>query len=298
MPSLEALARLRDRGAIDLVGVVTQLDRPAHRGRLTAPPVKEKARELGVPVHQPARLRGDALAAIVALRPDALAWAAYGNLVPRSLIDAVGARAVNVHPSLLPRWRGAEPVAHAILAGDATTGVTLMQGTADLDAGPIIAQISLEIPPASTTDELEAMLAIHGARLLEHKLPEYLDGTIEPRPQRSEGVTWAPKLDPAIGALDFGRPAEELACVVRAYTSDPGAYTTFRGQRIGVLRASVTGGSPEEHGIVSLRAGVPQVAAGAGWLRLEVVKPAGKREMSGADWARGVRDLDGARLPS
>src|SRR5205823_4755300 len=134
-----------------------------HRGRMAPPPVKVRAAELGVPVHQPARLRGGALAEIAALHPDALVWAAYGNLVPRSLIDAVNGRAVNVHPSLLPRWRGAEPIAHAILAGDPTTGVTLMQGTSDLDAGPVIAQTALEIPPTATTDQLEALLALHGA---------------------------------------------------------------------------------------------------------------------------------------
>jgi methionyl-tRNA formyltransferase len=260
--------------------------------------VKEKALELGLPVRQPARLGGDDLAAIVGLRPDALVWAAYGNLIPRALIEAVGGRTVNVHPSLLPRWRGAEPVAHAILAGEAATGVTLMQGTAELDAGPILAQVAVEIPPTATTDELEALLALHGARLLEHKLPEYLAGKIEAHPQSEEGVTWAPKLDAKRGALDFERPAEELVRIVRAYTTDPGAYTTFRGQRIGVLRASVAAGSPKEHGVVSIRDRAPHVAGGAGWLRLDVVKPGGKREMSGADWARGIRNLDGATLPS
>ena len=260
--------------------------------------MKQKAQELGVPVLQPDRLGGDALRDLISLRPEALVWAAYGNLVPRELIDAVHGRAVNVHPSLLPRWRGAEPVAHAILAGDATTGVTLMEGTVALDAGPIVAQIAVEIPPLATTDELEALLAARGAHLLEHKLPEYLGRKIDPRPQRAEGVTWASRLDPKLGALDFERPADELARIVRAYTSDPGAFTTLRGQRIGVIRASVAGGSPKEHGVVSLIHGVPHVAAGAGWLRLDLVKPAGKREMSGADWARGARDLDGATLPS
>ena len=260
--------------------------------------MKEKATELGIAVLQPPRLHGDALREVVALKPEALVWAAYGNIVPRALIDAVHGRAVNVHPSLLPRWRGAEPVAHAILAGDQATGVTLMEGTPELDAGPIVAQVAAEIPPAATTDELEALLALHGARLLEHKLPEYLEGKVKPHPQRAEGVTWAPKLDPKGGAIDFARPSDELVRIVRAYTPDPGAFTTLRGQRIGVLRASVASGTPAEHGTVSLRDGVPHVAAGAGWLRLDVVNPAGKREMSGADWARGVRDLDGTMLPS
>jgi len=297
VPSLEALARLGDAGAIDLVGVVTQPDRPGHRGRVTVPLVKAAAERLGVPVLQPERLRGEGLRALMELRPDALVWAAYGNLVPRALIEAVRGRAVNVHPSLLPRWRGAEPVAWAILGGDAETGVTLMEGTADLDAGPILAQERVAIHD-DTTGELETRLADVGARLLERELPRYLRGEIRGRPQDEAAVTWAPTLDPAAGALDLTRPAEELGRVVRAYTPDPGAYTTFRGARVGILRASVEGGSPQEHGTVALRGGVPWVAAGAGWLRLDEVRPAGKRAMSGADWARGVRDLEGARLPS
>jgi methionyl-tRNA formyltransferase len=283
---------------VEIVAVITQPDRPGHRGRVTAPPVKEKALELGLPVRQPARLRDDDLASIVGLRPDALVWAAYGNLVPRALIDAVGGRAVNVHPSLLPRWRGAEPVAHAILAGDSVTGVVLMEGTAELDAGPIFAEVRLEIDPTETTSELEGKLADAGGRLLERELPRYLRGDAIMRPQAARQVTWAPKLDPKAGALDFEKPAEVLARIVRAYTPDPGAYTTYRGQRIGVIRASVARGSPREHGVVSVPADAPHVATGAGWLRLEVVKPAGKREMSGADWARGARGLDGATLPS
>ncbi len=134
--------------------------------------------------------------------------------------------------------------------------------------------------------------------MLERDLPRYLRGETVARPQDAALVTWAPKLDPRAGSLDFERPADKLARVVRAYTPDPGAFTTFRGQRIGVLHASVTGGSPAEHGVVALRAGVPHVAAGAGWLCLDEVKPAGKRAMSGADWARGARGLEGARLPS
>ncbi len=289
---------MRDRAEIELVGVVTQPDRPGHRGRVTAPAVKERAVALGVPVLQPERLRGEALREIASLGPDALVWAAYGNIVPQALIDAVHGRALNVHPSMLPRWRGAEPVAHAILAGDETAGVTLMQGTADLDAGPIVAQAVVEIPPTATTGELEAILAERGARLLEPKLSAYLAGEVRLHRQAEVGVTWAPKLDPAKGELDLERPADELVRVVRAYTPDPGAYTFFRGTRLKVLRASVAGGSPAEHGVLALRDGTPHVAAGAGSLRLDQVQPAGKRPMSGADWARGIRDLSGATIPS
>ncbi len=298
VPSLDALARLAGRGEIQLAGVVTRPDRMGHRRRVTAPPVKERAVALGVPVLQAAKLRAEMLEP-AGMRPDALVWAAYGGIVPASLIGAAGGRALNVHPSLLPRWRGAEPVGHAILAGDPETGVTLMEGTAELDAGPIVAQQRVAIDPGETTAELEARLAEVGARMLERDLTRYLSGELRPVAQDASRVTWAPKFDPKAGELDLARPAEELVRVVRAFTPDPGAYSFYKGARLGVLRASVAGGSPAEHGVVRLRAGVPYVAAAAGgWLRLDEVRPAGKRAMSGADWARGRRDLDGGRVPS
>lgn len=305
IPSLEALVRLRDERKIDLMAVVTQPDRPGHRGAITAPPVKAKAVEFGLRVIQPEPVPGNGPRwstkgmwdAVLRLHPDALVWAAYGAIVPKKLIAAVRGRAVNVHPSALPRWRGADPVAHAILAGDETTGVTLMEGTEELDAGRIIRRTLVDIPANATTGELEAQLGQYGSRLLGTYLMEYLAGRIRTQPQ-SGAVTWAPKLDPNKGELDFERPADELVRVVRAYTPDPGAYTFLRGRRIGVLRASVVGGSPAQHGTLDLKGGTPAVAAGAGWLLLDEVKPAGKRAMSGADWVRGLRDLEGARLPS
>jgi len=305
VPSLEALVRLRDQRKIELMAVVTQPDRPGHRGRITPPPVKEKAQELGIRVMQPEPLHGNGPRwqtaamwdAVLHLHPDALVWAAYGGIVPKRVIDAVHGRAVNVHPSMLPRWRGADPVAHAILAGDEMTGVTLMEGTADLDAGPIIVQVGLTIDPRpQTTGTLEAWLGAEGAKLLEGKLAEYLSGKIEPRHQDPGKITWAPKLDPKKGELDFSRPAEELVRIVGAYSPDPGAYTYFRGTRIQVQLASALQGP--EAPVGTLVKDGPAAKAAVDWLRLDTVKPAGKRAMSGADWARGLRDLEGARLPS
>lgn len=298
VPSLDALARLVSRLEIVLVGVVTQPDRPGHRGRLTAPPVKERARELGLEVWQPPRLGRDALATLIAQRPQALVWAAYGNIIPASLLDAVGGKAVNVHASILPRWRGAAPIQHAILAGDDDTGVTLMEGTAALDAGPILYSEATPINAWDTAGDLTARLAAMGGQLLERKLPSYLRGELRGREQDEAKVTWAPKITSADAALDFTRPADELGRRVRAMTPEPGAFTTLGGNRIVVTRASVTGGFPKEHGVVQLRDGVPHVAAGAGWVRLDEVRPAGKRTMTGADFARGARDLDGSRVPS
>ena len=298
VPSLETLARMQEAGAIQLAGVVTQPDRPGDRGKVTAPPVKERAAALGVRVLQPARLTRDAVDEIVALRPDVLVWAAYGNLIPRSLIDAARGRAVNVHASLLPRWRGAAPVARAILAGDKDTGITLMEGTPELDAGPILAQERTTIGPDENSGELTARLAMLGSVLLERQLPRYLSGELRGVPQDPRRVTVAAKLTTADGLMDWTKPADELVRRVRGVSPDPGAHTTLNGQRLVIARASIAGGAPSKNGTVQLRDGVPHVAAGAGWVRLDEVRPAGKRTMTGADWARGARGLDGARLPS
>jgi len=298
VPSLGALAALDEREEITLAGVVTQPDRPGDRGRVVPSPVKRRAQELGLTILQPIVLEGKALDPILALRPDALVWAAYGNLIPRRLIEAVGGHAVNVHASLLPRWRGASPVAHAILAGDRETGVTLMEGTAGLDRGPIIDQARVPLADDETAGELTAELADVGAGLLAISLPRYLAGAITPEPQHESRATWAPKLTTGDGELRFTEPAELLDRRVRAMGPEPGAWTTFRGQRLGILRSTVAGGRGAEHGALELRQGLPHVAAGAGWLRLDAVKPAGKRAMSGADWARGLRLAPEARLPS
>ena len=298
VPSLDALWRLQQGGAISVVGVVTQPDRPGNRGRVTSPAVKDRATALGVPVLQPAKLGREAVDEITSLRPDVLVWAAYGNLIPRALIDAARKRAVNVHASLLPRWRGAAPVARAILEGDRETGVTLMEGTSELDAGPILLQERTPIDPSETAGELTARLAEIGARLLERELPRYLNGEVRGRPQDPQRVTIAAKLATPDGLIDWTRPADEIARRVRGVSPDPGAHTTLNGQPLVITRATIAGGSPSPNGTVRIRDGVPHVAGGAGWVRLDEVRPAGKRTMSGADWARGARDLDGARVPS
>src|SRR5205823_8500157 len=233
--SLEALDRLRESGIVQIVGVVTQPDRPASRGVVREPAVKVAARAMGLAIRQPARLDERETAAILALRPELLVWSAYGNKIPKSLLAAVSGRALNVHASLLPRWRGAAPIAHAILAGDRETGVTLMLGTAELDAGPILAQRRTAIASGETRGQLETRLAAVGGALLADELPRYLGAWPLGTPQDPAQVTHGPKLDPRAGALDFSRTAEELTRIVRAYTPDPGAYTTFRGQRVVVL---------------------------------------------------------------
>jgi len=298
VPSLGALAALDERDEITLAGVVTQPDRAGDRGRVEPSPLKRRALELGLTVLQPVLMNSDALDPILALRPDALVWAAYGNLIPRKLIDAVNGRAVNVHASLLPRWRGASPVAHAILAGDRETGVTLMEGTASLDRGPIVDQAHVPLSGDETAGELTDELGQVGAGLLAISLSRYLSGALTPAAQDEKLATWAPKLATKDAELRFTEPAEALARRVRAMNPAPGAWTMVRAQRVGVVRASVVGGRGVEHGTFELRDGIPHVAAGAGWLRLDEVKPAGKRAMSGAEWARGLRLEGGTRIPS
>lgn len=308
MPSLDAVEELAAGGTLRLVAVVTQPDRAGHRGRLSTPPVKERALQLGLDVLQPERLRGPDLDALRALEPELLVWAAYGNLIPAALIDATGGRAVNVHASLLPRWRGAAPVAHAILAGDDETGVTLMEGTAELDAGPILAQERVHIDPTESAGALTERLARVGGTLLRRELPRYIAGGLRATPQ-DPAASWAPKLTTQDGELDWSHPAEQVARRIRAMTPSPGAWTTLNGQRVGVLAATVLGGPPRENGTLLLgradpayapywgQSRAPHVACGAGWLRLDEVKPAGKRAMSGDEWARGLRG-DGLRVPS
>lgn len=301
---------LRAAGALTLVAVVTQPDRPGHRGRITAPAVKERAQALGLPVLQPARLTGADLDALLALRPELLVWAAYGNLIPAALIAAAGGRAVNVHASLLPRWRGAAPVAHAILAGDDETGVTLMEGTAALDAGPLLAHERVRIGTRDSAGDLTERLARAGGALLRRELPRYLAGELGAIAQDPALVTWAPKLTTADGALDWSQPAEAVARRIRAMTPSPGAWTTFAGQRLGVCGATVLGGPPREHGALLLgrsdpafapywgSSRAPHVACGAGWLRLDEVLPAGRRAMRGEDWANGLRSRQDLHVPS
>ena len=298
VPSLDALGRLAERGVLEIAAVVTQPDRRGDRGRIAVPPVKERALALSLPVLQPGRFERASIAELTRLDPDLLVWSAYGNLIPRALLEAVNGRAVNVHASLLPRWRGAAPVARAIIAGDHETGVTLMEGTAELDAGPILAQERTAIGDTEDAGALTARLGLMGAALLERELPRYVAGALSGHAQDEALAMYAPKMTTADGALDFARPAEELARRVRACTPDPGAFTMFRGQRLVVTTASVTGGTPVEHGVVRVRDGLPHVAAGAGWLRLDAVRRAGKRTMTGAEWARGTRGLDGVRVPS
>jgi len=242
VPTLTALI---EAPSLDVVGIVTQPDRPAGRGRrLTPSPVKRVALERGLPLMQPRSLHTpEALAQLATWRPDVIVVAAFGQILRQDVLDLPPHGCLNVHASLLPRWRGAAPVAAAILAGDEVTGVTIMRMDAGLDTGPILAQREEPIRPDDT----------RAAALLVETLPVYLAGDLLPRPQpeegvtyarqlrkedgRLEGVTYARQLRKEDGRLDWSHSAIELDRRVRAFTPQPGAFTLWRGRRLKVLRA-------------------------------------------------------------
>ncbi len=292
VPSLRALAR-----DYSVVGVVTQPDRPAGRGRqLVAPPVKVAAVGLGIPVIQPNRLREpDAMAQLQIWSPDLVIVAAFGQLLKPAVLDLPAHGCVNVHASLLPRHRGAAPIAAAILAGDVEAGVTIMQMDVGLDTGPMLSTRAITIAEADTTGSLTERLAALGAELLIDTLPGYLAGTILPRRQDASLATYAPQLKKEDGRLDFAETAEALARRVRALSPWPGAYCLWQGQPLKVLEARPISGRGLP-GTVSGGLDGPALACADGQLLLIKIQPAGKRPMSALDFARGTRDFVGSQV--
>ncbi len=293
VPTLEALAlgRVEPR-PYTVVGVVTQPDRPAGRGGTLKPPaVKEAALRLGLPVIQPEKLRQpEAMEQLRAWAPDLIVVAAFGQILRPDVLDLPRFGCVNVHASLLPRWRGAAPIQAAILAGDKETGVTIMKMDAGVDTGPILAQRALPIAPDETGGSLFEKLARLGADLLLETLPRYLSGEIVPRPQPEEGVTYAPMLKKEDGLLDFSQPAAALERRVRAMNPWPGAYFEWRGAPLKVLRARVGEEKSPGAGRRLTVEGRPALGCGEGILLLEEVQPAGKKPMPGKAFLAGARD--------
>ncbi|HUH00081.1 MAG TPA: methionyl-tRNA formyltransferase [Gammaproteobacteria bacterium] len=293
VPSLAALAA---RG--EVVAVLTQPDRPAgRRRRLTPTAVRASAEDRGIPVLAPASLRTPAaMAAIGAWRPDALVVVDYGLLLPPAVLSLPPAGCINGHASLLPRWRGAAPVQHAILAGDAVTGVSIMLMEEGLDTGPVYKMQKLDIGAAETGGELRARLARLCAALLAEALPEILAGRLEPRPQDDSRATYAAKLDPAGAALDWRGSADVLARQVRAYAPRPGAWTTWRGERLKLHRAVPLTEREGRAGRV-WRTGADgiDVAAGEGSVRVLELQAPGGRVLGSRDFLNG-RALLGEQL--
>ncbi|QKT03492.1 methionyl-tRNA formyltransferase [Ectothiorhodospiraceae bacterium 2226] len=283
----------------EVCAVYTQPDRPAGRGRrLVASPVKQLAEAHAVPVRQPPTLReAETQQALAALNADAMIVAAYGLLLPEPVLEAPRLGCLNIHASLLPRWRGAAPIQRAMLAGDAETGITIMQMDAGLDTGAMLRRVATPIDPRETAGELHDRLAPLGAAALLEVLEALAAGPLHGEPQDERLATYAPKLDKGEARLDWQASAEHLARAVRAYNPWPMAHTTLDGAPLRVLRAEAVGGGAEGRPGEILRTGEAgiEVATGAGVLRLLEVQPAGKRPMSAAALAHG-RSLHGRLL--
>jgi methionyl-tRNA formyltransferase len=295
IPTLRALDEYHE-----VAGVVTQPDRRAGRGRsLVAPPVKEAALELGLPTIQPRALgEPEAIEQVKAWHPDLIVVAAFGQILKKPVLALPPYGCLNVHASLLPRYRGASPIAAAILAGEEVTGVTLMRMDEGMDTGPILAQAQCPIAPDDTTATLTGKLARLGAELMAKTLPAWLSGELEARPQDDSQASYCRPLTKQDGHLDWGEPASALERRVRAYDPWPGTYTTWQGQRLNVIRARAWPDrqEPDPPGtVVELEVGVG-VVTGQGVLELMEVQPAGKKPMEAEAFARGQRDLAGSRL--
>ena len=287
VPILHALL---GHGGAEVVGVVAPPDRPAgRRGTLTPVPVAAEARRLRLELLQPERVRApETVTAITGLHPDLGVLADFGRLVPTSILEIPAHGFLNVHPSLLPRHRGATPIPATILAGDPEAGVTVMVMDAGLDTGPIIGARSWPLGEFETTPELEARAAREGAELLGELLEPFVRGDIRPAPQDDTAATLTRALRREDGCLDPRRPAAELERQVRAYRPWPGTYLDLPVGRLGVLRAGVAGRQDAEHaGTVVADGDGLALTARDGRLRLFEVQPAGGRPMAGAAYRRG-----------
>ncbi|MFQ5774148.1 MAG: methionyl-tRNA formyltransferase [Kiloniellaceae bacterium] len=294
VPSLRALAA----AGHEIAAVYTQPPRPAGRGhRPRRSPVHAYAAERGWAVRTPAGLKdAKEQAAFAALDLDAAVVAAYGLILPRPMLEAPRLGCLNVHASLLPRWRGAAPIQRAILAGDARTGITIMRMDEGLDTGPILLQEAVPITDGTTAADLHDALAELGARLIVEALAGLAAGRVQPRPQPAEGATYAAKLTPAQGRLDWRRPADQLARQVRALAPRPGATLVAGGDRLRVLAAAAVAGPPDAAPGTVLDERFT-VACGAGALRVTRVQRAGKAAMDAAAFLRGFPLPPGTRLP-
>jgi len=295
VPSLRALLASRH----EVVAVLTRPDAPVGRGRrLTASPVAECAAVAGVPVLTPVRPRDpDFLAMLAELAPDCCPIVAYGQLIPKAALDIPRYGWINLHFSLLPAWRGAAPVQHAILHGDDMTGASTFQLEEGLDTGPIYGTVTEEIHPTDTSGDLLDRLATAGAQLLVATLDGIEDGVLVPAPQSAEGIALAPKLTVADAQVDWAAPALRIDRLIRACTSNPGAWTTFRDQRLklGPVRL-LPGVSDLAAGELAMERTGVKVGTGSHAVFLGEIQPPGKRWMPALDWARGVRSAPSERL--
>jgi len=274
----------------EVVAVLTQPDRPRGRGQQPAPPpVKEAALRLGLPVYQPERVRRpEAVEQLRSFGADAMVVVGYGQIIPQVVIDLAPLGIINVHASLLPKYRGAGPIQWAIVNGETRTGVTTMRINAGLDTGDMLLKTETEIGPEETAVELGSRLAVMGADLLVETLAGLAAGTIVPEPQDDSQATLAPLLKKEDGRIDWSAPAAAIHNRVRGLQPWPGGFTTFRGQTLSVLRTRVAGAGQGAPGrIVSLRPLL--VTSGDGTLEIAEVQMEGRKRMAAADFVNGQR---------
>jgi methionyl-tRNA formyltransferase len=295
--AVRSLAAILDAGH-DVRLVMTQPDRRSGRGmHVSESAVKRLAHAHGLAVYQPETLRDSStLARITAARPDVLVVAAYGLILPQSVLDVAPHGALNVHASLLPRWRGAAPIQRALLAGDARTGITIMQMDAGLDTGPILAQRELAIAPDDDAGSLHDRLAVLGAEMIVAELAALASGCAEARAQPQEGATYAQRLDKRETILDWERPAVELERAVRAFRPSPGAQARMRGESVKIWRTSVVQCRGEPGTVLDAGPNGLIVACGKDALAITELQRASGRRLSADELLRGWPIRTGEQL--
>jgi len=302
VPSLKCLAESQ----YEIAAVYTQPDRVAGRGlNKTVCPVKKVAQDLNLPVIQPATLKAPGVVEqLAAFSPDVIVVAAYGQILPEAVLNIPRYGCINIHPSLLPRHRGASPVSAAILSGDAFTGVTIMKMDKGLDTGPILVQGMVPITPHDTTGTLTEKLAIISAAMIQDVLIRWVHGGLVPREQDGSQATYSCELKKEDGEINWKRPAVEIWRMVRAFQPWPGAFTRFQGKRLEILRSiplswpgNFPAGQVIETGVKDTSVGFG-IVTGEGVLGICEVQLEGKKTMRAGEFRRGQRELIGAVLPS
>ncbi|NTZ18285.1 methionyl-tRNA formyltransferase [Paenibacillus sp. JMULE4] len=301
VPSLQTLL---EYDGVEVVAVVTQPDRPVGRKRVLTPtPVKAEAEKHGIPVLQPERLRSpESVEALSALQPELIVTAAYGQILPKSVLDLPRLGCINIHASLLPKYRGGAPIHYAVMNGDPVTGVTIMYMTEGLDTGDMISRIEVPIGDQDTTGTMFEKLSIAGAKLLKETLPDLLSGRVRAVPQNDEEAVYSPNISREQERIDWTKPALQIWNLVRALHPRPGAFTLWNGDVLKIWTCakpdaaeSVPGSTLPGTVLEAGERGIA-VATGQGVLRITELQPAGKKAMDAAAFARGGQLTPGTVL--
>jgi len=301
VPSLERLVT-----RYELVAVYTQPDRPAGRGREVAvSPVKQAAVKLGLPVVQPEKLRSpEAVAQLRAISPDVIVVSAFGQILPEAVLEIPRYGCINIHPSVLPRHRGASPVAAAILAGDDITGVSIMKMDKGLDTGPVLVQSRLPVTGDDTTGSLTDKLSLMAAEMIGDVVAGWVNGELTPQPQKDTEATYSGTINKEDGEINWQRPAAETWHKVRAFQPWPGAFTRWQGKRLEIIQGIplASSGKSVPGEVIDLKKSSGNAAfgisTGDGILGVCAVQLEGKRKATAGDFLRGQRNFIGSRLPS